>query len=65
MIDKNDINHIIQEYFNRNNVLINHQIDSYNDLIDNILPEIIANIFPIKINVKKHDLDSIILSINN
>ena len=44
MIDKNHINHIIQEYFSRENILINHQIDSYNDLIDNILPEIISKL---------------------
>ena len=43
MIDKNHINHIIHEYFSRDNVLINHQIGSYDDLIDNILPEIINN----------------------
>ncbi len=53
MIDKNHINHIIHEYFSRENVLINHQIGSYDDLIDNILPEIISNVFPIKINIKK------------
>lgn len=65
MIDKNHINHIIQEYFSRDNILLNHQIDSFNDLIDNILPDIISNIFPIKINIKKSDIDSIEFSINN
>ena len=65
MIDKNHINHIIHEYFSRDNILLNHQIDSYNDLIDNILPSIISNIFPIKINIKKSDIDSIEFSIKN
>ena len=59
MIDKNHINHIIHEYFSRDNVLINHQIDSYNDLIDNILPEIISKVFPIKINIKKSKTDQV------
>lgn len=65
MIDKNHINHIIHEYFSRDNVLINHQIDSYNDLIDNILPEIISKVFPLKINIKKSDIDSIEFSVKN
>ena len=65
MIDKNHINHIIHEYFSRENVLINHQIDSYNDLIDNILPEIISKVFPIKINIKKSDIDVIVFSVKN
>jgi DNA-directed RNA polymerase II subunit RPB2 len=65
MIDKNHINHIIHEYFSRDNILINHQIESYNDLIDNILPKIISNIFPIKINIKKSELDSVEFSVKN
>ena len=65
MIDKNHINHIIQEYFSREHILINHQIDSYNDLIDNILPEIISKVFPIKINIKKSEIDSIEFSVKN
>jgi len=65
MFDKNYINHIIQEYFSRENILIDHHIESYNDLIDNILPKIISNIFPLKINVKKSNIDTIKLSIDN
>ena len=64
MIDNKHINHIIHEYFTRENVLINHQIDSYNDLIDNILPEIISKIFPIKLNINKSELESINFGIN-
>ena len=65
MIDKNHINHIIHEYFNRDHILVNHQIESYNDLIDNILPEIISNTFPIKINIKNTNIDSVEFSIKN
>ena len=65
MIDKNHINHIIHEYFSRDNILVNHQIDSYNDLIDNILPQIISNVFPIKVNIKKSEIDSVEFSVRN
>lgn len=65
MIDENHINHIIKEYFSRDNILLSHQIESYNDLIDNILPEIVSNIFPIKINIKKSDIESIEFLIKN
>jgi len=52
MIDKKHIDHIIHEYFSRDHILIHHQIESFNDLIDNILPGIISNVFPIKFNIK-------------
>jgi len=65
MIDKTYVDHIIQEYFSRDNLLINHQIESYNDLIDNILPNIISNVFPISVNVKNSDINSIELSVQN
>ena len=65
MIDKQHIDHIIHEYFSRENILINHQIDSFNDLIDNILPGIISNVFPIKFNIKKSGIDSVEFSIKN
>tara|TARA_B100000900_G_scaffold415953_1_gene448097 strand:- start:3920 stop:7276 length:3357 start_codon:yes stop_codon:yes gene_type:complete len=50
MIDKNHINHIIHQYFSQENILVNHQIESYNNLIDEILPKIISDIFPINTN---------------
>ena len=33
---------IIDKYFDRENILISHQIESYNDLIDNIIPKILS-----------------------
>ena len=51
MIGKNIVNHIIQQYFNQENILVKHQIESYNNLIDEILPKIISNVFPINISV--------------
>ena len=65
MIDKNHINHIIHEYFSREHILINHHIESYNDLIDNILPSIISNVFPVKVNIKKAGIDSTEFSVKN
>ena len=63
MIDKKHIDHIIHEYFSRDHILMHHQIDSFNDLIDNILPGIISNVFPIKFNIKKTGIDSVEFSI--
>jgi len=65
MIDKTHVDHIIHKYFTRENILVNHQIESYNDLIDNILPRIISNIFPINVPVKNSDIKTIELSVNN
>ena len=65
MIDKTHVDHIIHKYFTRENILVNHQIESYDDLIDNILPRIISNIFPINVPVKNSDIKEIELSVNN
>ena len=65
MVDKNHINHIIHEYFSREHILINHHIESYNNLIDKILPDIISNVFPVKVNIKKSGIDSVVFSIQN
>ena len=65
MIDTELINHVIDKYFKRDNVFISHQIDSYDNLIDNILPDIISNIFPISIAVNKSDIKNIELSVSN
>ena len=52
MIDNQYIDLIIDKYFKKENIFVSHQIDSYNDLIDNILPNILEQFFPIIINVK-------------
>ncbi len=57
MIDKNHINHIIHQYFNQENILVNHQIESFNNLIDEILPNIISNIFPISVSVNNSTIE--------
>jgi DNA-directed RNA polymerase II subunit RPB2 len=50
MISQKDIECIISKYFNKKNVLTDHQISSYNHLIDEILPNILNQIFPITVN---------------
>jgi len=49
MISDENIRTIISSYFQKNNILTDHQISSYNDLMDNILPNIISQFFPIRI----------------
>lgn len=50
MISQKDIECIIQKYFSKKNALAEHQISSYNHLIDELLPNILQQIFPIYIN---------------
>jgi len=50
MISQKDIECIIQKYFSKKNALTEHQISSYNHLIDELLPNILQQIFPIYIN---------------
>ena len=45
-----DIDKIIDKYFNQDNLLIKHHIESYDNYIDNILPNIISQNFPIILN---------------
>jgi DNA-directed RNA polymerase beta subunit len=47
MSNSDFIRNIIDKYFEQNNVLTNHQIESYDDFIDNILPTIISQYFPL------------------
>ena len=48
MISQKDIECIIQKYFSKKkNVLTEHQISSYNHLIDELLPNILHQDFPI------------------
>ena len=36
---------IIQKYFEQKNILVNHQIESYNYYVDEIIPKIINQYF--------------------
>ena len=69
MNEMNEINidDIIKSYFDRDNVLIAHQINSYNYYMDTIIPSIISQYFPIEINFNDPQLaiHKIILNIQN
>ena len=60
---------IIQKFFDQKNILVNHQIESYNYFIDEIFPKIINHYFPL--NIKFHEdnvenmVDSIYLQVKN
>ena len=42
-----DTDGIIQSYFNKKNIIVDHQISSYNYFIESILPQIISHYFPV------------------
>ena len=50
MISNETILSVIRKYFQKNNILTDHQINSYNHLIDDILPNILNQVFPIIVN---------------
>jgi DNA-directed RNA polymerase II subunit RPB2 len=45
-----NVDDLIQTYFNKENLIVSHQIESYNNYVDVILPNILSNIFPLSIN---------------
>jgi len=63
MLTDENIHAIIRKYF-KNSALTDHQISSYNDLIDNIMPSMLANLFPLLIPVNTDIVDHITLSID-
>ena len=65
MVSDENIIGIVKKYFQKNNVLTDHQISSYNDLIDNILPNIISQFFPITVEQTDSLFKSIVLNIDS
>ena len=67
MVDNISPDEIINTYFKQKNILVNHQTISYNDYIDNIIPKILKQSFPINIEFSKKDseIHSIKLNIHN
>ena len=47
---------IIREYFKQKDILVKHQIESYNDYIDNIIPNILYQFFPISIDINNENI---------
>ena len=52
MVDNISPDEIINIYFKRKNILVNHQTISYNDYIDNIIPQILNNNISEPFNIK-------------
>ena len=65
MIDDSQTEKIINQYFKRENILLNHHIESYNELIDNIIPKILSQYFPLIININNDKINSIQIEIVN
>ena len=61
------IDKVISAYFIKQNVLVDHQIGSYNDFIDNTLPKILSQSFPIRLNFNSDDspVKSVMMNLTN
>ena len=60
------IQDVISSYFKRDNILTSHQIESYDDFVDNILPKImILEIFPMKLAFNDDHIKKIQINITN
>jgi DNA-directed RNA polymerase II subunit RPB2 len=42
---------VVDLFFKRENILVNHQISSYNDFVENVFPNILSQYFPLSINL--------------
>jgi DNA-directed RNA polymerase II subunit RPB2 len=65
MLDEKCIQTIIQKYFEQENILTYHQIESYDNFIDNIYPCIISQYFPFKLDFNNSKVKSITVNIEN
>jgi DNA-directed RNA polymerase II subunit RPB2 len=61
------INTIIKKYFDRENILENHQIESYNNFVDYNIPTILADKFPIVsvFNDRERNINKVEIELNN
>ena len=60
----NTIKEIINQYFKSNNIIC-HQLDSYDDLIHNIIPNIIDQHFPLKLSFNNSVIKEITIKYRN
>ena len=60
-----NIDEIIKCYFKQKNILVNHQLNSYDEFIEKILPNIIYNYFPIEMNFESDKIKKIIINVSN
>ena len=61
------ISTIIKKYFERENILENHQIDSYDNFIDFVVPSILSDKFPIVsvFNDKERNINKVEIELNS
>ena len=65
MIDDKYIKNIIHKYFQQENILASHQIESYDNFIDNILPQIVSQFFPLSLEYSGNSkINKLIISID-
>ena len=55
---------IIDQYFKSNNIIC-HQLNSYNDLLENIIPNILDQFFPFELNINNDRIKSIKIKYGN
>ena len=55
MFDNECIQTIIRKYFEQKNILTKHQIESYDEYIDSIFPQIISQFFPFTLEYPEND----------
>ena len=56
---------VIDSYFNRKNILVNHQINSFNNLVENIIPNIFSQFFPLCLEYNDNIIKKIELKITD
>ena len=64
MVSQDYVKPLISHYFKRNHILTDHQISSFDHLIDEILPNILNQIFPICISQFNETIETIELRLN-
>ena len=52
---------LLNVILNKRNILVNHQLQSYNEFIEKILPNIISNYFPINMNFDSENIKRFVL----
>lgn len=64
MLTDKEIQSIIKKYFDKPCALTDHQISSYNHLIDHVIPSQLDLLFPLNIPINNEVINYIVLSIN-
>ena len=66
-MNNNCVTTIIKKYFERENILENHQIDSYDNFIDFVVPSILSDKFPIVsvFNDKDRNINKVEIELNS